>query len=324
MSSEVIYESIEDFGLSEKSKSKTLFSKIGVVGCGLVGQNIARVASFYGIEVVFIEISEEKIREAYRNIEKVLDERIEHWGITQGEKRAILSRIKGTLEYKDLVGCDFVIEAIRAVDRGGKIKERKDILHKIETVVDPDCIIATHSTTIVITELSSDLVHRDRCVSLHFFINSQEARIVEVVRGLYTTDESYQKVCKFVTLINRKIVPVQESAGLVSVRIFVVLLNEACEILMEGISNVEDIDQTMKIGFGMRLGPFELADKMGLDKVLRWMDNIYNEFGDIRYKPNPYLRKLVRAKHFGIEGGAGFYNYDEDGKRIQQLDGQRC
>lgn len=324
MPSEVIYEPIEDFGLSEKSKTKTLFSKIGVVGCGLVGQNIARVASFFGIEVVFIEISEDKIREAYKNIEKVLDERIEHWGITQGEKRAILSRIKGTLDYKDLVGCDFVIEAIRAIDRGGKIKERKDIFRRIEEVVDQDCIIATHSTTIVITELSSDLKYRDRCVSLHFFINSQEARIVEVVRGLYTTDESYQKVCKFITLINRKIVPVQESAGLVSVRIYVVLLNEACEILMEGISNIEDIDQTMKIGFGMRLGPFELADKMGLDKILRWMDNIYNEFGDIRYKPNPYLRKLVRAKHLGIESGDGFYKYDENGKIIAQKNNQRC
>ncbi len=324
MPSEVIYEPIEEFGLSEKRKSKTLFSKIGIVGCGLVGQNIARVASFYGIEVVFIEISEEKILEAYKNIEKVLNERIEHWGITLGEKRAILSRIKGTLEYKDLVGCDFVIEAIRAIDRGGKIRERKEILHKIEAVVDPECIIATHSTTIVITELSSDLQYRDRCVSLHFFINSQEARIVEVVRGLYTTDESYQKVCKFVSLINRKIVPVQESAGLVSVRIFVVLLNEACEILMEGISNVDDIDQTMKIGFGMRLGPFELADKMGLDKVLRWMDNIYNEFGDLRYKPNPYLRKLVRAKHLGIECGDGFYKYDENGKIILQPNNQKC
>jgi len=318
MPSEVIYEPIEEFGLSKKNVSRTLFSKIGIIGCGLVGQNIARVASFYGIEVVFIEVTEEKIQEAYKNIEKILDERIEHWGITQGEKRAILSRIKGSLNYKDLVGCDFVIEAIRAVDRGGKIKERKDILHRIEAVVEPDCIIATHSTTIVITELSSDLEHRDRCVSLHFFINSQEARIVEVVRGLYTTDESYQKVCKFVTLINRKIVPVQESAGLVSVRIFVVLLNEACEILMEGISNIEDIDQTMKIGFGMRLGPFELADKMGLDKILRWMDNIYNEFGDIRYKPNPYLRKLVRAKHLGLESAQGFYKYDEKGKPIFQ------
>jgi len=269
MPSEIIYEPIEEFGLSKKNVSRALFSKIGIVGCGLVGQNIARVASFYGIEVVFIEISEDKIGEAYKNIGKILDERIEHWGITDGEKRAILSRIKGSLDYKDLKDCDFVIESIRAVDRGGKIKERKDIMHKIEAVVDPQCIIATHSTTIVITELSSDLKHRDRCVSLHFFINSQEARIVEVVRGLYTTDESYQKVCQFVTLINRKIVQVQESAGLVSVRMFVVLLNEACEILMEGISNIEDIDKTMKIGFGMRLGPFEVADIMGLDKILR-------------------------------------------------------
>ena len=323
MPSEVIYEPIEHFGLVEKKRMKTLFSKIGVIGCGLVGQNIARIASFYGIEVVFIEVSEAKIREAYKNIEKVLDERIEHWGMTGGEKRAILSRIKGSLNYKDLKGCDFVIEAIRAVDRGGKIKERKEIFHKIEKVVDRECIIATHSTTIVITELSSDLKFRDRCISLHFFVNHQEARIVEVVRGLYTTDEAYQKVCKFVTLMNRKIVPVLESAGLVSIRILVVLLNEACEILMEGVSNIEDIDRTMKIGFGMRLGPFELADKMGLDKILRWMDNVYNEFGDLRYKPNPFLRKLIRAKHLGMESGEGFYKYDENGKRIIQETG-RC
>lgn len=324
MPSEVIYEPIEEFGLSKKDRSKALFSKIGVIGCGLVGQNIARVASFYGIEVVFIEVSEDKINDAYKNIEKLMDERIEHWGITPGEKRASLSRIKGTLDYKDLKGCDFVIEAIRAIDRGGKIKERKEIFHRIESVVDRDCIIATNSTTIVITELASDLVYRDRCVSMHFFVNSQEARIVEVVRGLYTTDESYQKVCKFVTLINRKIVQVQESAGLVSVRMFVVVLNEACEILMEGISTIEDIDQTMKIGLGMRLGVFEVADKMGLDKIIRWMENIYNEFGDIRYKPNPYLRRLVRAKHMGIASGEGFYQYNEKGKRIIQQNNQKC
>ena len=323
MPSEVIYEPIEEFGLSKKSRSKTLFSRIGVVGCGLVGQNIARVASFYGIEVVFIEVNEEKIREAYKNIERVLDDRIEHWGLTQGEKRAILSRIKGTLDYKDLIGCDFVIEAIRAIDRGGKIKERKEIFRKIEEVVDPECIIATHSTTIVITELSSDLQYRDRCVSLHFFVNHQEARVIEVVRGLYTTDDAYQKVCKFVSLINRKIVPVQQTAGLVSERLYVLLLNEACETLREGISNIDDIDQLMRIGFGMRLGPFELADKMGLDKVLRWMDNIYNEFGEVRYKPNPYLRRLVRGKHVGIESGEGFYKYDENGKKISQP-GKNC
>lgn len=317
MANEVIYEPIEEFGLIKKDRSKALFSKIGIVGCGLIGQNLARVASFYGMEVVFIEVSEEKILDSYKNIEKVLDERIEHWGITPGEKRAIMSRINGTLDYNDLKGCDFVIEAIRAVDRGIKIKERKQIFHRIEEVVDDGCIIATNSTTIIITELSSDLKHRERCVSLHFFVSSQEARIMEVVRSLYTSDESYQKVCKFITLINRKIVPVEESPGLVSVRLFVVLLNEACEILMENISTIDDIDMTMKIGFGMRLGPFEVADKMGLEKIVRWMDNIYDEFGDIRYKPNPFLRKLVRAKHLGIDAGKGFYKYDENGKKIK-------
>ncbi len=323
MSSEVIYEPIEKFGLIKKDAERTLFSKIGIVGCGLVGQNIARVASFYGIEVVFIEVSEDKIREAYRNIGKILDHRIEHWGLTQGEKRAILSRIKGTLDYKDLAGCDFVIEAIRAIDRGGKIKERKTIFQKIEESVERDCIIATNSTTIVVTELSSELEHKDRCVSLHFFVSSPEARIVEVVKGLYTSDDAYDKVCKFVKLINRKIVPVQESAGLVSVRIFVVLLNEACGILMEGVSIVEDVDQTMKIGYGMRLGPFEIADKIGLDKIVRWMDNIHAEFGDIRYKPSQYIKRLVRAKQMGIESGKGFYQYDENGNKVQGS-GENC
>ena len=323
MSSDVIYEPIEDFGLSKKNRSKTLFSKIGIIGCGLVGQNFARVASFYGMEVVFIEVSEEKINEAYVSIGKILDHRIEHWGMTDSEKRANLSRIKGTLDYNELAGCDFVVEAIRAIDRGGKVKERKEIFRKIEEVVDPDCIIATNSTTIVITELASELEHKERCISLHFFVSSPEARIVEVVRGLYTSDDTYEKVCKFVRLINRKIVPVVESAGLVSVRIFVVLLNEACEILMEGISTIDDIDQTMKIGYGMRMGPFEIADKIGLDKIVRWMDNIYNEFGDQKYKPNPVVKRLVRAKHLGMDFGEGFYKYDENGNKLNDK-GERC
>lgn len=318
MASEVIYEPIEEFGLIKKQVSRALFSKIGIVGCGIVGQNIARVASFYGIEVVFVEVSEDKIREAYRNIGKILDQRIEHWGLTESEKRSILARIKGTLDYKDLAGCDFVVEAIRAVDRGGKIKERKKIFKKIENVVDRDCIIGTSSTTIVITELSSEMKYKDRCVSFHFSVSSREARMMEVVKGLYTSEETYAKVCQFVKLINRRIIPVEESAGLVSVRLFIVLLNEACEILMEGIASMDDIDATMKIGLGMRSGPFEVADKMGLDKIIRWMENIYAEFGDVHYKPSPFIKRLVRAKQLGVSSGKGFYEYDEDGNNLSK------
>lgn len=316
MTKEIIHEPIEDFGLSKKGKTTTLFSKIGIVGCGLVGQNLARVASYYGLDVVFIEVSKEKIDEAYAGIIQMLDNRIEHWGLTESEKRAMLSRIEGSVDISRLAGCDIVVEAIRPVNRGMKIKERKEIFHQIEAVVDRNCIIATNSTTVIITELSSDLMYKDRCVSIHFFVSSPEARIIEVVKGLYTSEESYSKVCKFVGQINRAMVPVDESAGLISVRIFVVLLNEACEILMEGVASLENVDMTMKIGFGMRLGPFETADKMGLDKIVRWMENIYSEFGDIRYKPSPLIKKLVRAKHVGVSVGQGFYQYDEKGQKI--------
>ncbi len=318
MSKEIIHEPIEDFGLSKKGKSTSLFSRVGIVGCGLIGQNLARVASYYGLDVVFVEVSQEKIEEAFTGIIKMLDHRIEHWGLTTSEKRAMLSRIEGTTDITQLAGCDIVVEAIRPVNRGMKIKERKEIFMQIEAIVDRNCIIATNSATVVITELSSDLQYRDRCVSIHFFVSSPEARIIEVVKGLYTSDESYFKVCKFVSQINRAMVPVDESAGLISVRIFVVLLNEACEILMEGVATLEDVDMTMKIGFGMRLGPFEVADKMGLDKIVRWMENIYGEFGDVRYKPSPMIKKLVRAKHTGVSVGQGFYNYDENGQRILQ------
>lgn len=316
MANEIIREPIEDFGLSKKGKSNALFSKIGIIGCGLIGQNIARVASYYGIEVIFIEVTQEKIDDAFSGISKMMDQRIEHWGLTESEKRADLSRIKGSTDYETLRGCDFVVEAIRAIDRGVKIKERKEIFKKIETIVDRNCIIATNSTTPIITELASDMEYKDRCISIHFFVSSPEARIVEVVKGLYTSDESYQKVCKFVKLINRAIVPVEESAGLISIRIFVVCLNEACEILMEGVATLEDIDLTMRIGYGMRLGPFEVADKIGLDKVVRWMESIYGEFGDTKYKPSPYIKKLVRAKRLGITTGRGFYSWDEKGVKI--------
>jgi 3-hydroxybutyryl-CoA dehydrogenase len=314
--SDILIEPIEEFGLSKKRTIKTLFSKIGVVGCGKVGQNIARIASAYGIEVVFIELSDEKIEEAYLEISKILDKRIENWGMTQSEKKAILARIKGTLNFGDLVDCDFVIEAIRTESSGRKISSRKEVFRKVEEVVGRDCIIATNSTTIIVTELSSELKYKDRCVSLHFFIQSPEARVCEVVKGLYTSDEVYEKVLKFITLVNRYIIPVEESAGLVSVRLFSALLNEACEALLEGVSSLPDIDKVMRVGFGMRFGPFELADILGIDKVVRWMDNLHHEFGKIKYKASPILMKLVRAKRLGITSGIGFYEYDDNGKMI--------
>ena len=313
---EMMIEPIEDFGLSKKQQQKTLFSKIGVIGCGKDGQNIARIASANGMEVVFIELTEARIQNAYERLSIVLEKRIENWGMTEGEKKLILSRIKGSVNYEVLKDCDFVIEAIRAESSERKITERKEVFRKVEEVVTPECIIATNSTTIIITELSSELKHRERCVSLHFFVQSPEARICEVVKGLYTSDEVYQKVLKFVKMVNRQAIPVEESAGLISIRLYTALLNEACEVLLEGVGAMVDIDSVWKVGFGMRFGPFELADILGIDKINRWMENLYSEFGDPRYMASPVIKKLNRAKRFGVHTCCGFYTYDQNGKII--------
>jgi len=311
-----IVDSIEKYGLSKKAKPNVLFSKVGIVGCGSVGQNIARMIASKGIEIVFIEINEQNIENAYIGIERELNAQIDHWGMTQNEKKIIMSRINGYTNYECLKGCDLVIEAILSKDRELSVDIRKGVFKNIEKHVSPNAIIATNSTTLVITELSSELNHKDRCASLNFLTNAPESRIVEVVRGLYTTDEAYENVRKFISLIGKKMVPVQESPGLLSVRMFVSIINEACEILMEGVGSKEDIDLTMKNGLGLALGPFEFSDKVGLDKVMRWMDNLYHEFGDIKYKSSPLIKKLVRANQLGRKTRKGFYDYDENGKKI--------
>ncbi|MFA6128862.1 MAG: 3-hydroxyacyl-CoA dehydrogenase NAD-binding domain-containing protein [Bacteroidales bacterium] len=310
-----LVESIEQYALSKKNRAKTQFSKVGVVGAGSVGQTIIRMIASHGIEVTFVELDEEKIEAAIHGIDVELENMINHWGMTSGEKRAILNRIKGTMQCKDLAGCDLVIEAIKSKSREERVSLRKEIFKRIEEYVDPSTIIATNSTTIVTTELSSELKYKDRCVSLHFSTSNPGANIVEVARGLYTSQESYDNVKKFVKLIGKKMIPVVESPGLMSVRLFATLINEACEIYMEGVGTMEDIDLSVKTGLGLGMGPFELADKIGLDKVLRWLENLYNEFGDMKYKASPILKRMVRANQLGRITNQGFYKYDENGQR---------
>lgn len=316
MADEMIIEPIENYGLSKKAKPKTLFSKIGVVGCGQQGSNIARMISAAGMDVLFIELSEDKIQLAYKQIEEQLDDMIQRWGMTESEKRGILTRIQGTTDWKELSGSDLVIEAVRSREREQRIAMRKEIFRKIEEHVKPDTIIASNTTTIAITELSSELKHQDRCISLHFFTASPDAQLVEVARGFHTGDETCKKVRKFIKMLKKEPISIEESAGLISVRLTVALVNEACDLYMQGISSMEDVDKTMRLGLGLRFGPFETADKVGIDKVLRWMDNLYSEFGDKKFKASPLIRKLVRANFLGRKTGRGFYKYDEEGKRV--------
>jgi 3-hydroxybutyryl-CoA dehydrogenase len=312
---EKIVEQIESYALSRKDRPKSQFAQVGVVGAGTTGQRIILMIATKGIEVVFLDLSQERVDEAYKELAEELDNRINHWGMTSGDKRSVMSKIRGTTDYRDFKDCDLVIECILSKVREFSLEIRKNVFKKIEENVRRDAIIATNSSTIVITELSSELEHKDRSLSLHFSTTAPDANIVEVVRGLHTTASVCENVKKFAILIEKIPIPVDESPGLISVRIFVSLISEACEVYMEGVATKENIDLTIRNGLGLPLGPFEMADKIGLDKVVRWMDNLYKEFGDIKYKPSPVLKKLVRANRLGRKSGLGFYAYDQHGNK---------
>lgn len=316
---EEIIEAIERYGLSKRNRKRTLFSRIGVVGCGKEGSVIATRAALKGLEVVFLEPTDERIANAYARIEQQLDKKIQNWGLTENEKKAILGRIQGTIKYEDFSGCDFVIEAIRYDDQTGerRVRNRKEVFRQLEEVLSPRAIIASNVSTVVVTELASEMVHQDRCIGLHFLSNIPDSYIIEIVRGLNTSDDTYNKVCQFAKAINHEYVEVMESAGLVSLRLFLIQLNEACSILMEGISTVEDIDRVLTVGFGHRQGVFRTADQLGIEKIVKMLENLYEEYGHVKYKPSPILLRLSRAKHFGISKGKGFYNYDESGNIIK-------
>jgi 3-hydroxybutyryl-CoA dehydrogenase len=314
---EMITERLADFALGENVQAKMQFSQIGIVGCGTTGQRITLMIASRGIEVVFLELSQEKIEEAFSEMAEQLDEKIDHWGMTETDKKLILGRIKGTLDYADFKDCDLVIEAILSKKREFSKDIRSSVFKMIEEHVRKDTIIATNSISSVITELSAELKHKDRCLSLHFSTTAPDAKIVEVVKGLYTAEDICENVKKFAKLINKIPVPVEESPGLISVRLGVSLIAEACDLLMEGVGSKENIDFVMRQGLGTPLGPFEMADKIGLDRVVRWMDNLYNEFGDVKYKPSPIIKKLVRAKQYGRKTCSGFYKYDEQGHKLK-------
>ncbi|MCO5261899.1 MAG: 3-hydroxyacyl-CoA dehydrogenase family protein [Lentimicrobium sp.] len=310
-------ERLEDFSLGKSMQPKGSIQKVGVVGCGTMGQEISVLISQSGIEVAFIDISDERIAEVFRRIEQQLDDRISKWGLTGSEKKLILSRIKGSTDYSTLADCDIVFETVNSKKKGTSLDLRQDIFRKIEAVVSPDAVIASNTATLMISEISSVLKKRGRALGLHFFSPVGKIKVIEAVRSVYTTDETYAVVSKLALLIGKRLINVNESAGNISTRMLVPLINEACEILMEGVATVSDIDETMKETSGLQLGPFEMADKIGLDKVLKWMENLYAEFGEHKYKPSPVLKRLVRANLVGRRTGEGFYLY-QDNKRLSK------
>lgn len=311
-------ELLEDFALSKKtSKTQGTIQKVAVIGCGAMGQQIVNLISQSGMNVVFIDLTEKRIEEVMIEINSQLDEMINKWGLTEGEKRAILSRISGSTDYNDIKDADLVIESINSRKPGTNIEIRKEVFRKIEEVVSADTVITSNNSTLMISDLASVLRHPERAIGMHFIHPATSVKIIEVVKGLETNMQSYEFVLKFAKMIDKLAITINESPGHISSRLIVTLINEACDALMEGVASVQCIDTTMKLGYGLLFGPFEMADRIGLDKLLKWMDNLYAEFGLQKYKPSPILKRLVRAGYYGRKNDKGFYKY-EDGKIISQ------
>lgn len=286
--------------------------KVGVVGGGTMGQGIAEMLAGNGIDVLLVEKTAEKLKRAMAMIENSLNRQIEKWALTNAEKKLIMTRIHPVDWVEQLSVCDMVIESIDE-----NLEEKKQVFRKLDSVCSPEAILASNTSTLSITELASASARPERVIGMHFLYPVAKNDIVEIVRGLKTSDETFSLARAFVeTAINKKAIQVYESPGYVTSRLILVLINEALLTLSEGVASAEDIDSAMRIGYDFRYGPLEMADRFGLDSVYEAMQLLFREFGDVKYRPSFLLRQMVRAGKLGVKTGEGFFRYDKDGVRL--------
>lgn len=310
-------ELLENYALNKSLKSKTGKINVGLVGCGSMGQEIAILISKSGIDITFVEISEENVQQSFDGINTQIDDIISHWGMTKGDKRAILSRIKGTTKLEDLAESSIVIEAINTRKWIPNQPVRKEVFKKLESIVSETCVLVSNASTIVISDLAAGLKFPCRAVGVHFISPVLRNKIIEINRCKNTNEDTMIFINRFVRMIDKETIHIFGAPGNISTRLIVPMINEACGLLMEGVSTVDQIDKTMKLGYGMQRGPFTMADYIGLDKLTKWMEGLYNEYGDMKYKTSPLIRRMVRAGLLGKKTGEGFYVY-KDGKRLEK------
>jgi len=285
---------------------------LGVVGAGNTGRGIVQTAAQAGVDVVFCEVSDKKVAEAIAGITSALDNEIERWGLTQTEKTVILSRIRGTASYEDVKVAPIIIEAVRE-NLGVKTK----VLRALDKILPPETVLVTNTSSLSITELAAVTERPDRVVGMHFIAPVPKRPLVEVVRGLHTSNETVERAKKFAKGIGKTAIEVFEFPGFVTTRLIVPFLNEAMHVVMEGVASAQDVDLAMTLGYNLPTGPLEIADRIGLDEALLWMDHLFRELGDLKYRPCPLLRKMVRAGHLGLKTRRGFFTYDARGRRAK-------
>jgi 3-hydroxybutyryl-CoA dehydrogenase len=277
---------------------------IGIIGAGIMGNGIAQICASHGLQVTMIDIDQAAIVRGTDNIAKNLERMVKKETITREALEQTLTRVHGSTYYESLKGLDFIIEA--ATENQG-LKEK--ILKQIDTIVSAETIIATNTSSLSITKLAALNSNPERFIGMHFFNPVPLMSLVEVIRGLQTSDETHQAVHTFAVEIGKHPITVKNAPGFVVNRILLPMINEAFFVLSEGLATAEDIDTGMKLGCNQPIGPLALADLIGLDTCLAIMDVYFTHFSDSKYRPAPLLRELVDAGFLGRKTGRGVFNY---------------
>jgi 3-hydroxybutyryl-CoA dehydrogenase len=278
--------------------------KVGVVGCGLMGHGIAQVAAQAGYDVVVREVDEAPLAKGIARIEKQLARAVEKGKLEEGDAEAIRGRIHGTLDYGELRDCDLVIEAITE-----DLERKLEMWREVDRVVKPEAVFATNTSSLPVIDQAAATGRPERFLGLHYFNPAQVMKLVEVVRGITTSDEAFEVGRSFTESIGKLGIPTRDKAGFIVNRLLVPYMLDAIRAYEEGVGSIAEIDEAMKAGAGHPMGPLTLADFVGLDTLGAICDVMFDEFRERRFARPPTLRKMLAAGWHGRKSGMGFYDY---------------
>lgn len=281
-----------------------ILERIGVIGAGTMGNGIAQVSAAAGLQVIMIDVSDAAVQRGISAVGTSLDRLVKKEKLSAADRAATLGRIRGSTQYSDLSTLDLVIEAATE-----NLDVKRRIMKQADEIMRPDSILASNTSSISITALAAATSRAERFIGMHFFNPVPLMALVELIRGLLTSDETHARAAEFIRLIGKTGVSVKNSPGFAVNRVLCPMINEAIFALQDGVASAADIDEGMKLGCNHPIGPLALADLVGLDTLLSVMEVFQRDFGDPKYRPAPLLREMVAAGLLGRKSGRGFYHY---------------